>query len=240
MITSNASDKIKHPVSKIEMPDDFNHLALPMMSFLRDKLVLTGSLSLKLLGIPIRRKNFDSSDFDFGLKAPLTVDEFVHFKDFFELESNYEQMEEYDAMVEQRDPKPYTPENELENRLIRLTKRVLVTDPKTNRQYEKTIKIDIFNFDYMLPRDIIQINYSNFLLSIIHPSVTISYKSKYAFQQSNGQYDKHCDDLKFLLEHFQKYRSTVIQLWENMFYDRTIVSEGVIEFSKSSVSEVEF
>ena len=85
--------EVQIPVSKVEMPANFEEYVIPLMSILRDKLVLTGSLSLKLLGIPSMRKELKNSDFDFGLKAPLTVEEFIHFKDFFELESNFEEQE---------------------------------------------------------------------------------------------------------------------------------------------------
>jgi hypothetical protein len=48
--------KIQIPVSKIKMPTNFEEYAIPIMNILKDKLVLTGSLSLRLLGVPFARK----------------------------------------------------------------------------------------------------------------------------------------------------------------------------------------
>jgi hypothetical protein len=216
---------IQIPVSEIEMPSNFEEYAIPIMNILKDKLVLTGSLSLKLLGVPFARKELKSSDFDFGLRAPLTIDEFVHFKDFFELQSNFEDQEKYNAEDEKREPRPYTPEIELINKLITLKKVKFNSDNGIDLIY----KMDIFNYDYILPKDIIEIEYKGYIIPVIHPGITISYKAKYAFRNHQT---KHYDDFKHLIENFQQYNNIIIKLWENQAYKRTIVDEGVISFKE--------
>ena len=216
---------IQTPISKIEMPSNFEEYAIPVINILKDKLVLTGSLSLKLLGVPFARKELKSSDFDFGLRAPLTVDEFVHFKDFFELHSNFEEQERYSAEDEEREPRPHTPEIELSNRLITLKKVKYNSDNGLDLVY----KIDIFNCDYMLSKDIIEIEYKGYIIPVVHPGITISYKAKYAFR---NYHTKHYNDFKHLIENFQQYSSIINKLWENQTYKRTIVDEGVISFEE--------
>jgi hypothetical protein len=214
---------IQIPVSKIEMPDSFEEYAMPIMNILRDKLVLTGSLSLKLLGVPSVRKELKYSDFDFGLKAPLTADEFSHFKDFFELQSNFEQQEEYDAETENREPRAYTAENELENKLITLKK---VKHSSKNKQ-DVIYKMDIFNFDYISFKDIIDIDYKGYIIPVVHPGITIAYKTKYAFRNQNY---KHYEDLKYIIERFIPYNNMMHKLWESKNYKRTITGEGAVHF----------
>ena len=223
--------KIQIPVSEIEMPTNFEEYVIPIMNILKDKLVLTGSLSLKLLGVPFTRRGLKNSDFDFGLRAPLTIDEFIHFKDFLELQSNFEEQEKYSAEDEEREPRPYTPEIELSNRLITL-KRI---KHNPDNSIDLIYKMDIFNCDYMLPKDIIEIKYKEYTIPVVHPGVTISYKAKYAFR---NQHQKHYEDLKHLIEHSNTYNNIAIKLWENQTYKRTIVSEGVVSFKEDYTDDV--
>lgn len=222
---------IQTPVSKIEMPSNFEEYVIPIMNILKDKLVLTGSLSLRLLGVPFIRKELKSSDFDFGLRAPLTIDEFVHFKDFFELQSNFEDQEKYNAEDENREPRPYTPEIELSNRLITLKKIKYNSDNGLDLVY----KMDIFNCDYMLPKDIIGIEYKGYTIPVVHPGITISYKTKYAFR---NHHHKHYEDLKHLIENYKQYNNIIIKLWENQTYKRTIENEGIISFKENYTDDI--
>lgn len=217
-----------NPVSRIPMPSIFNEHAASMISFTGGNLVLTGSLSLKLLGIPLNRE-VKNSDFDFALKRSFTEDEYLHFKDFFGLESNAEEIEKYNAESEGRDPVPISISEELENRLITLKKVIRRADGSSYTAF----KMDIFNFDYLKDKDIIDITLKDTFATIpvAHPAVTISYKAKYAFQHMYGNYHKHFDDIKYLIENFTKYRRTIIPLWENRYHQRYVDSEGVIDFT---------
>jgi hypothetical protein len=89
--------------------------------------------------------------------------------------------------------------------------------------------MDIFNFDYILPVDIMDVEYKGYTISVAHPGITISYKAKYAFRNQNY---KHYEDLKHLIKNFQKYHDLLVPLWENKDCKRTIVDEGVVSYKR--------
>jgi hypothetical protein len=167
------------------------HIILGILAF-SDKFILTGSQLLYSTGVMNRTPN----DIDFALKESLTVDELNHIKDFFNLKTNNEGKKYIDHNNELV-INEYNPEKELEKELIQF----LYEDDKGFM-----CKIDFFNKEYFTSRDISIIPYNDVTtIQVLHPSISISYKAKYAFDPRVGESFKHMNDLKDIIINGHEY-----------------------------------
>jgi hypothetical protein len=55
--------------------------------------------------------------------------------------------------------------------------------------------VDFFNSQYIKPRDIVYVDYNGVKLKVNHPSITLSYKSRYAYDNRVGKQYKHFKDI---------------------------------------------
>ncbi len=171
-------------------------ILLPLMQF-SPKLILTGSTVLYMIGAMTREPN----DFDIALCEPLTEDELNHIKDFFNLKIRHEN-ELYDSGNGERRVLWDASKQLAEQEIIPL----LSSDE--NALY---VKIDIFNKHYFEEKDIYYLDYTIngeiYQIRVLHPSIAISHKSKYAFDPRVGSTTsfKHMNDLKDLIINAQKY-----------------------------------
>jgi hypothetical protein len=155
--------------------EKINDIVAPLMNF-SDKLVLGGSLSLKMFGLMKRDRYV--KDLDFGLTEKLTQYELDHIKDFFEYTvDDYSHDENYESI------KIDGPQNERE--VIHLQ------GPKIN--------IDIFNTGYLNNKEVVHVLYNKQLLKLNIPSIPILAKAKYMLQHKSSARIKHFEDIKFML-----------------------------------------
>jgi len=140
----------------------FDKYLLPLLA-MNDKFVLTGSLSLKLLGFEPLDK---VGDFDIGLTSAFTEEEFTTVKNFFGFFTSYGEKYGHEPDKKEFDPNAH---------LWQFGKRWEVN---VNEELAKSaeIKIDIFNDEMLRKKDIIEIWYDDFPIHLIHPSVTYSYR----------------------------------------------------------------
>jgi hypothetical protein len=160
-------DKPK-PMTDYQLMDE---LVLPMMNF-SNKLVLAGSLSLKILGL--MDKNRLTHDLDFVLTEKLTQDELNHIRDFFE----------------------FTISNTIINDAYQ---EVTITLPQTEREIihlkSDRTSVDIFNNNYVKEGDIIYVLHNKNLIKVNHPSQTILAKCKYMLNIVSHSFNKHKTDV---------------------------------------------
>ena len=169
----------------------FDKYLLPLLA-MNDKFVLTGSLSLKLLGFePLDRVG----DFDIGLTSAFTEEEFTTIKNFFGFFTSYGERYGYEPDKKEFDPNAH---------LWQFGKRWEVN---VNEELAKSveIKIDIFNDEMLRKKDIIEIWYDDFLIRLIHPSVTYSYRMRYALDQRGYTTYKYWERMSEFMRDAKQY-----------------------------------
>lgn len=175
--------KYSHPINFIN--DEELFIQIRSLTSICPKLILAGSVSLHVLGI----SNFDfkvrKPDLDFALTEPLTEEEFLLLRSFFDLKS--------------LNGGDYGMEDDNSVKVSDILKRevIFMQDPKTNRNF------DIFNKDYFdkfraNQYNLYPINFGNnkepYIVYCQHPAITISHKMKYAFCSNYGKKQKHFND----------------------------------------------
>jgi hypothetical protein len=188
---------IMEPKCKInKLPEKYENMILSLLSF-NDKLILAGSLGLYILDVfnPFDRpekNNHHVIDFDFGLTNKLTVDELNYIKDFFNLNiinTNMDYGTTTDLTALANDELINAV---LDNELIQFHKY----EYDNEKGYvDYVYKIDFFNKEYLKNKDIIEVDYFGTTIRITHPSITLSYKAKYAYDIRVGKQTKHFIDL---------------------------------------------
>ena len=158
-------------------PDDkssFEKFILPMLA-MNDKLLLTGSLSLKLLGFEPMEK---VGDFDLGLTEEFTEEDYNSIKNFFDLKDAKEgySWEEDEKRIPKFNPKSH---------MWQLYKDWV---EKNSEGYEKNMyfKMDIFSDEMIRKKDIINIFWDDFEIKMVHPSITLSYRMRYALDSRSS------------------------------------------------------
>lgn len=170
----------------------FEKYLLPLLA-MNDKFVLTGSLSLKLLGFePLDRVG----DFDIGLTSKFTEEEYNTIKNFFGFYSSYG--ERYgDELTSKKEFNP-------DAHLWQLGKAWSVPeDDMLQRSVE--VKIDIFNDEMLRKKDIIEIWFDDFPIRLIHPSITYSYRMRYALDQRGSTTFKYWERMDEFMKNAKQY-----------------------------------
>ena len=177
------------------LPQKYDDIILPLTN-LSDKLILGGSLGLYVMGIVEYDFKNRKPDIDFSLTEPLTEDELLVFKDFFNL--NYvigrgDYDTEVDGYKMKGDNK--TDKHFAQKELIQLCKHTTewVIPSGDNGYIEYTV--DFFNSQYIKPKDIVYVDYNGAKLKVNHPSITLSHKSRYAYDNRVGKQYKHFQDI---------------------------------------------
>lgn len=169
----------------------FDKYLLPLLA-MNDKFVLTGSLSLKLLGFEPLDK---VGDFDIGLTSAFTEEEFTTVKNFFGFFTSYGEKYGHEPDKKEFDPNAH---------LWQFGKRWEVN---VNEELAKSaeIKIDIFNDEMLRKKDIIEIWYDDFPIRLIHPSVTYSYRMRYALDQRGSTTFKYWERMDHFMKNAKQY-----------------------------------
>lgn len=163
----------------------FEKFILPMLA-MNDKLCLTGSLSLKLLGFEPMEK---VGDFDLGLTEEFTEDDYNSIKNFFGLRDAKEgySWEEEEKRIPKFNPKAH---------MWQLTKE-WTEDYNETTAYNHIFKMDIFSDEMIRKKDIISVFWDDFEVKMVHPSITLSYRMRYALDSRSStsyKYWKRMDD----------------------------------------------
>lgn len=175
----------------------FEKYILPMLA-MNDKFVLTGSLSLKLMGF----EPMDIvGDFDFGLLDTFTEEEYVALKNFFQLSDS---SNGYGWEAES----PKTPKFDPKAHMWQLSKRW--SEP-VDAEVQRTLffKMDIFNDEILRKRDIITVYYDEFPIRLVHPSVTLSYRMRYALDIRSSTTFKYWEKMKAFMDNAKSYYNQI-------------------------------
>jgi len=171
----------------------FEKYILPMLA-MNDKFLVTGSLSLKLLGF----EPMDQiGDFDLGLLSKFTEEDYHTLKSFFNLRDNIN-----DSYGDISD-KPFV--FDLDAHLWQFSKQweESTDNPDVNRTM--FFKLDIFNDEIIRKRDIITIYYDDFPVRLVHPSITLSYRMRYALDVRGTTTYKYWEKMKALMDNAKSY-----------------------------------
>ena len=169
----------------------FDKYLLPLLA-MNDKFVLTGSLSLKLLGFEPLDK---VGDFDIGLTSAFTEEEFTTIKNFFGFFTSYG--EKYGHVPDKKEFDPNA-------HLWQFSKHWEINvNEELSRSTE--IKIDIFNDEILRKKDIIEIYFGDFPIRLIHPSVTYSYRMRYALDQRGSTTFKYWERMDEFMKNAKQY-----------------------------------
>ena len=183
------------------LPEKYENIILPLMT-INPKLVLGGSLALHILDIMDYNFNNRKPDLDFSLLEPLTEEELLFCKDFFDLNfiakrNDYEmETEKVNNIEVTTNLKFKTASHFLTKEIIQLYKSDLKAIPDGVEHWDKEYIIDFFNKEYLPSKEMIKIQYKDFELRLTHPSVILSHKSKYAYDTRVGKQYKHFQDLQ--------------------------------------------
>ena len=164
---------------------------------IQPKLIITGTLGLKLCGL---FKEREIGDLDFNLTESLTEDEVLIFKDFFELTPSLG-IHEYDFEQKgEKAKKTWSAKKALENPLLIQFKKY----PKVEKDFwnpnDKVYKIDIFTKGGLSKKEILllDVKFSDGIVipcKVTSPPTILSYKAKLAFDPQMRSHKKHYYDI---------------------------------------------
>lgn len=186
------------------LPPKYEDIILPLLN-MNEKFVLGGSLALYVMNIMDYDFNDPnrSPDLDLSISEPLTEEELGVVRNFFNLEfkisnGDYDTVEHPNLDPSTKDLMPVELEHITKPISHFLTKELIQLEKGEyeNGAYKEIYKIDIFNSHYVKPRDIIHVKYKDYTLRLTHPSIILSYKSKYAYDPRVGKQYKHFEDIQ--------------------------------------------
>jgi len=179
------------------LPQKYDDIIFALTS-INDKLILGGSLGLYIMGIIDYDFKNRKPDIDFSLTEPLTEDELLTLKDFFNLElivthGDYDFIQVNPNEDKTVKTKPISHFTQKELIQLRKNSTEWVTPSGDSGYVEYTV--DFFNSQYIKQRDIVYVDYNGIKLKVNHPSVTLSHKSRYAYDNRVGKQYKHFKDI---------------------------------------------
>jgi hypothetical protein len=175
------------------LPEKYEDVIFPLMQT-NGKFVLGGSLALYILNIMEYDFTNRTPDFDISLLESLTFNELEITKDFFGLEFKMS-LGDYDLVKEEGEYKMKSTEYFLKKDLIQLCKTSMGEDGDLGYVRTEYI-IDFFNSSLLPQKEVVMVNYKGYDLKLTHPSIILSYKSKYAYDNRVGKQYKHFEDLQ--------------------------------------------
>lgn len=200
----------------------FDKYLLPLLA-MNDKFILTGSLSLKLLGFEPLDK---VGDFDIGLTSVFTEEEFTTVKNFFGFFTSYGEKYGYEPDKKEFDPNAH---------LWQFGKHWNVPeDDFLERQVE--IKIDVFNDEMLRKKDIIEIWYDDFPIRLIHPSVTYSYRMRYALDQRGSTTFKYWERMSEFMKNAKEYYLKIRAIYKMIA--RVFEHNANVEGNKEKIARI--
>jgi len=207
----------------IDTKEILDKYVLPIMA-MNEKFVLTGSLSLKLLGFePIDKVG----DIDIGLLEPFTEEEWTTLKNFFGLSTSQSEM--YDGASKD------TPKFDPKAHLWKFYKHWSV-DAGDNLMREVTFKMDVFNDEILRKKDIITVYLNDFPIRLIHPSITYSYRIRYALDVRGGTAYKYWERMKSFMDNSKEYYIKIRALYRMIA--RVFEHNTAVEGNKEKIDKL--
>lgn len=220
-----------------------------VLTTLCPKLILAGSISLHALGVVSLDFKNREPDLDFSLSEPLTEDELLQIISLLELsiEDNYfESKVVLDSEVEKVTSEPPKKDNIsalLKKSLIRLKTKSGLNIDIFNSNYNNDYKT--MSYEPLYPLDFggfIAVNnnpntkavYKPHIVYAQHPSVTISYKTKYAFYSGYSKSTKHKNDC---VDFFSKNYSYIMDRIKLLDNKKAIFVKAIEIFEKENSAE---
>ena len=179
----------------------FKDHIIPMMT-MNPKFVLTGSLSLKLLGF----EPMDVvGDFDFGLMDTFSEEEYEALKNFFNLnDSSQGYGYENSIHAYKFNPKAHMWQ-------LYKQRNAHIDDDKDTELY---FKMDIFNDEILRKKDIISIYWDDFEIKLVHPSITYSYRMRYALDTRSSTTFKYWDRMDKFMKDAKPYYNKIRSIYK--------------------------
>jgi hypothetical protein len=207
----------------IDTKEILDKYVLPIMA-MNEKFVLTGSLSLKLLGFePIEKVG----DIDIGLLEPFTEEEWNTLKNFFGLSTSQSEM--YGGESKN------TPKFDPKAHLWKFYKHWNV-DEGDNLMRQVTFKMDVFNDEILRKKDIITIYLNDFPIRLIHPSITYSYRMRYALDVRGGTAYKYWERMKSFMDNSKEYYIKIRALYKMIA--RVFEHNTAVEGNKEKIDKL--
>lgn len=191
-------DKYKdHHRYQVDLPkiDPYYENFLKTALNIQPKLIITGTLGLKLCGLFEER---EVGDLDFNLTESLTEDEVLVFKDFFELTPSLG-MHGYNLkQKEEKIKEIWSAKKALENPLLIQFKKY--PKSKKDNTLDKIYKIDIFTKGGLSKKNILLLNvkFSDGTVipcKVTYPPIILSHKARLAFDPQAREHRKHYYDI---------------------------------------------
>lgn len=176
------------------LPKKYEDIILPLLT-LNKKLVLAGSLSLYLMKIIEYDFINRTPDIDITLKEPLTLEELEIIINFFNLNIKINESSDYDTQIIKTNDLNEESTRTIIKPVSHFLNKELIQLQKLNEDGEIEYIIDIFNKNYIKPKNTIRIKYNEFDMFISYPSEVLSYKCKYAYDIRVGKQYKHFEDI---------------------------------------------
>lgn len=204
--------------------DIFEKYILPILA-MNENFCLTGSLSLKLLGF----EPMDSiGDFDLALMNTFTEDEYNAIKNFFQL---YNANEGYNfdsgtPVTSKFDPKAH---------LWQLRKS---WEEEVNEDLARSrhFKLDIFNDEMIRKKDIIVVYYGDFPIKLVHPSITLSYRMRYALDTRSSTTYKYWLKMKEFMDNAKSYYTNIKAI--SQMYARVHEHNANVEGNETKINYI--
>lgn len=207
------------PTSK----EAFEKYILPMLA-INNKFVLTGSLSLKLLGF----EPMDSiGDFDFGLLDEFTEEDYNNLKSFFNLHDI--------ASGYNRDMFPEAPKYVF-NPKAHMWQFSKTWESGIDLESPKYFKMDIFNDEILRKKDIITIYYDDFEIRLVHPSITYSYRIRYALDPRSSTAYKYWERMDAFMKTAKPYYNNIKTIYKMI--QRVFEHNTNIEGDKDKINSI--
>jgi hypothetical protein len=187
----------KNILDPLANKDIFEKYILPILA-MNENFCLTGSLSLKMLGF----EPMDNvGDFDLALMDTFTEDEYNAIKNFFQLYNTNEgyNFDNGTPLTNKFDPKAHMWQ------LRKSWEEVVNEELGRSRQF----KLDIFNDEMIRKRDIIIVHYDDFPIKLVHPSITLSYRMRYALDTRSSTTFKYYEKIKALMNNAKSYYNNI-------------------------------
>lgn len=188
----------KNVLDPLDNKDIFEKYILPILA-MNENFCLTGSLSLKMLGF----EPMDNvGDFDLALMNTFTEDEYNNIKNFFQLHDSkegYEFSERGNIPVNRFDPKAH---------MWQLRKS---WEEEVNEELGRSrrFKLDIFNDEMIRVKDTIVVHYGDFPIRLVHPSITLSYRMRYALDTRSSTTYKYWLKMKEFMDSAKSYYTNI-------------------------------
>ena len=199
---------------------------LPIMA-MNEKFVLTGSLSLKLLGF----EPLDTvGDIDIGLLDKFTEEEWTTLKNFFGLSTSQSEM--YDGPS--KDASKFDPKAHLWKFYKHWS--VPADNPGLELMREVTFKMDIFNDEVLRKKDIIEVYLNDFPIRLVHPSITYSYRMRYALDVRGGTAYKYWERMKSFMDNSKEYYIKIRALYKMIA--RVFEHNTAVEGNKEKIDKL--